>query len=773
MTDHRDRHRDTLDGLRAAGPRDWEVSRPPRTGRGRDASPQEVASDPTLPAGAVVDLGCGPGWHLPALPPHGPSPSTAPPRCCERVPVHAPGAAAAAGGSPRPAAAPRHAAGGVGQQELRAPQRLAGPDGAVGPAPRHGRRAGWPSSGSSAATASTTASTPTTSRAFVLPVARRPAARRARSVPVSRSTSIDDPRGTTTATRCPYLLVRVRRLRTLADTVGPGHAVAAGRAQPVPARRRPRGRLLRARPTGVGRLCCAAASPRSTAIRVALLREHRIGMTDLVKRTTATGLRTPDEEYRDGPRTAGTALCLVGTGCRVCGRAVRLEDGSGPPRVTAGRAAADRGWSPGLADAQPEWTERTRDPRRTGSTPERAATGRRVSMTACGRAPHGRDRGRSRHDAAIDRSLRRTGGHRWAEATWQIADIEVRLGTRGRVHASGSGAHVQRVDVLQHLRPSCRVGAFVRIGNRPNEGHAEVTTCIYLPDGRVGFMFSRPEITDNERFDAGGASFEVISPSRNSRSSYSGKVVMLDRSPGDGRPPCRVHQQPLRARCDSTSTSGEHRTRGAANPWGSANDPVRSSPRATTSSSRPPPAPITVGDDEFAIDGRGPAGPLLGTAHLAGPLVLPLADGEHARRHRDDAVADRPQGLRRDPPRLRVGRRRSSSTSTSHLDSAPAGTAMTATTPRSHATFTVEHPDGRHRRAGADRRGAEPDPVAQPTRRTGHPDLRGTHALDALDAPLAATSPTGRGRRPRRCRLRLVRVPRPDHRRISRSDMRE
>ena len=40
--------------------------------------------------------------------------------------------------------------------------------------------------------------------------------------------------------------------------------------------------------------------------------------------------------------------------------------------------------------------------------------------------------------------------------------------------------------------PTVGVGGFFRLGNRPNEGRAEMTTCLYLPDGRVAFMFDRP-----------------------------------------------------------------------------------------------------------------------------------------------------------------------------------------------------------------------------------------------------------------------------------------
>jgi hypothetical protein len=72
------------------------------------------------------------------------------------------------------------------------------------------------------------------------------------------------------------------------------------------------------------------------------------------------------------------------------------------------------------------------------------------------------------------------------------------------------------------------LGGFVRLGNRPNERYAEQTTCIYLPDGRVGFVFQRPEISSNECFDAGGCTFEVHSPFEELAVRYAGKLVLLD-----------------------------------------------------------------------------------------------------------------------------------------------------------------------------------------------------------------------------------------------------
>src|ERR1700730_10145740 len=76
--------------------------------------------------------------------------------------------------------------------------------------------------------------------------------------------------------------------------------------------------------------------------------------------------------------------------------------------------------------------------------------------------------------------------------------------------------------------PSRRIGGFVRIGNRANEGHAEMTVCLYLPDGRVAFMFHRAASSDNEAFDAAGLRFEVIRPFDELSVSYAGRVVMLD-----------------------------------------------------------------------------------------------------------------------------------------------------------------------------------------------------------------------------------------------------
>ncbi|NPU82956.1 MAG: hypothetical protein HPY65_00590 [Syntrophaceae bacterium] len=72
-----------------------------------------------------------------------------------------------------------------------------------------------------------------------------------------------------------------------------------------------------------------------------------------------------------------------------------------------------------------------------------------------------------------------------------------------------------------------KVGGFFRIGNRPNEGYAETTICLYLPDGSVAFMFNRPKIVGNEAFDAGGMKFEALEPFKKLSITYDGKVLLL------------------------------------------------------------------------------------------------------------------------------------------------------------------------------------------------------------------------------------------------------
>lgn len=72
------------------------------------------------------------------------------------------------------------------------------------------------------------------------------------------------------------------------------------------------------------------------------------------------------------------------------------------------------------------------------------------------------------------------------------------------------------------------VGCWLRIGNRPNEGHAEMSCCVYLPGGQVGFLYARPPIADNSAMDAAGMRFEVLEPFKRLRVTYAGELLLMD-----------------------------------------------------------------------------------------------------------------------------------------------------------------------------------------------------------------------------------------------------
>ena len=72
-----------------------------------------------------------------------------------------------------------------------------------------------------------------------------------------------------------------------------------------------------------------------------------------------------------------------------------------------------------------------------------------------------------------------------------------------------------------------RLGGFVRIGNRPNELHAEMTLCVFLPDGALLMQWGRIPLDDRTAFSSGGLSFRVIEPGRKLAVEYLGKAVHI------------------------------------------------------------------------------------------------------------------------------------------------------------------------------------------------------------------------------------------------------
>ncbi len=154
--------------------------------------------------------------------------------------------------------------------------------------------------------------------------------------------------------------------------------------------------------------------------------------------------------------------------------------------------------------------------------------------------------------------------------------------------------------------PGCGLGGWVRMGNRPNEGYAEMTTCFYLPSGTVAFMFGRPRIAGHTAHDAGGLRFEVVEPYVAHRISYEGPVVLLDR-PRDMEDPRTAFSENPKVDCRMALD-----VRAVAAPWGGEPepepgeaappvDPEKSFARGHTEQHMASTGTIAIGDQRFDL----------------------------------------------------------------------------------------------------------------------------------------------------------------------------
>jgi hypothetical protein len=106
------------------------------------------------------------------------------------------------------------------------------------------------------------------------------------------------------------------------------------------------------------------------------------------------------------------------------------------------------------------------------------------------------------------------------------------------MHELGPEPNFNESMYINAFDPLQGVGGWFRMGNRANEGTAEMTVCLYLPpedldgtDGanrQVGFMFKRPAIENNDALDAAGLTWTMVKPFEELRVDYVGKVVVLD-----------------------------------------------------------------------------------------------------------------------------------------------------------------------------------------------------------------------------------------------------
>ncbi|MBI1251256.1 MAG: hypothetical protein GC189_07280 [Alphaproteobacteria bacterium] len=176
-------------------------------------------------------------------------------------------------------------------------------------------------------------------------------------------------------------------------------------------------------------------------------------------------------------------------------------------------------------------------------------------------------------------------------------------------HDPGAAKNYNESMYFNAFDPARKMGGWFRIGNRPNERYAEVSVCVYLPDGRVAFTFARPEIHDNAALDAGGLKIDVVEPFKRLDVTYEGKALVLAQ-PHDMADPKQAYLNNLRAACSvrlrftglSPMYGGE-----AVNADGSpiAVDPEKSFAKAHYEQHCAAEGEITVGDERFPISGYG------------------------------------------------------------------------------------------------------------------------------------------------------------------------
>jgi hypothetical protein len=89
-------------------------------------------------------------------------------------------------------------------------------------------------------------------------------------------------------------------------------------------------------------------------------------------------------------------------------------------------------------------------------------------------------------------------------------------------------AALQREYVLQCIRPR-RLDRRLVSGSRIDrmKAAARLSCCVYLPDGRVGFMFARPEGRTNDAFNGGGMAFDIVEPFKRLTVKYNGKLCLM------------------------------------------------------------------------------------------------------------------------------------------------------------------------------------------------------------------------------------------------------
>ena len=176
-------------------------------------------------------------------------------------------------------------------------------------------------------------------------------------------------------------------------------------------------------------------------------------------------------------------------------------------------------------------------------------------------------------------------------------------------HTPDAAANYNESMYFNVFDPVRKIGGWFRLGNRANEGQAEMTTCLYLPDGRVAFMYGRPRIADNKQMNAGGMRIEVIEPFKRLKVTYDGKACVLAR-PFDMAEPSKAFRENPSLDCkvelDYEGVSpmyGGETVREDGKPIEI--DPEKSFARAHYEQHMAAKGTFVIGDETFAVEGFG------------------------------------------------------------------------------------------------------------------------------------------------------------------------
>jgi len=94
-------------------------------------------------------------------------------------------------------------------------------------------------------------------------------------------------------------------------------------------------------------------------------------------------------------------------------------------------------------------------------------------------------------------------------------------------HDPGTDESYNESAYFNFCDPSSGVGGFMRMGRRPNAGHAEYSVVVYREDGRVLFVHDQAPISDNRAFEAGGLRFEIVEPMERHHTTFEGIALEL------------------------------------------------------------------------------------------------------------------------------------------------------------------------------------------------------------------------------------------------------